>query len=444
MHSAQEYVHILRTGFRRDARFSDLEFAFDAGGMIRAALNEGKSSPINVRIVGKDALKAQMIAQAIRRDIVRIPGVVDARILERNDYPEFVIEVDRAKAADLGLNQADVMKNVIAALNSSIQFNKKNFWIDPVSHNNYFVGVQYAEEDINSIQVLLDVPITSPVQSQPIPLRNLATLRPAKVPTEITHNDLQATIDLTMGVQGRDLGHVAADVAGVLRHFGAAQADGTWIPYDPADLAPAHTEMKGFKIELVGEYSRMRETFRSLGIGLMLASVLMYFLMAALDRSYVVPLTVMLTVPLCLVGIVPMLYLTGTAVNVQSLLGLIFIVGIKVANTVLMTDFAQELRRHEGLAPLDAIRLAASIRVRPVTMTALAAFFAMVPMSLAIGRGSEANAPLGRAILGGLLAGEAATLFVLPALYALLVGNSPPSRKAAEPQPPMESIPIGD
>ncbi len=165
----------------------------------------------------------------------------------------------------------------------------------------------------------------------------------------------------------------------------------------------------------------MQDTFRSLSFGLILASLLIYFLMVALDRSWIVPLTVMLVVPLCLVGVLPMLYFTGTALNVQSLLGIIFIVGIKVANTVLMTDFAQELRHAEGLTPMQAIRKAAAIRVRPITMTALAAFFAMIPAALALERGSEANAPLARAILGGLLAGEPATLFVLPCLYALMV-----------------------
>jgi multidrug efflux pump subunit AcrB len=211
----------------------------------------------------------------------------------------------------------------------------------------------------------------------------------------------------------------------VIDDFGIAQPDGSWLPYAPGDGSTSSSArrqpIKGAMIELSGEYSRMQETFRNLGFGLVLASLLMYFLMAALDKSYIVPLTVMLTVPLCLIGVLPVLYLTKTAINVQSLLGVIFIVGIKVANTVLMTDYAQELRRHEGLSPTEAIRKAASVRVRPVTMTALAAFFAMVPMALALGRGSEANAPLGRAILGGLLAGEPATLFVLPALYSLLV-----------------------
>jgi multidrug efflux pump subunit AcrB len=439
--SAQEYVRILRDGFAREPKFSDLEFAFDAGGMIRAAMNEGRSSPINVRVTGKTPAVSRTIAEAIRRKVASIDGVVDARIIQRLDYPQYIIDVDRAKAADLGLTQAEVMKNVVAALNSSIQFHKKNFWIDPVSKNQYFVGVQYLEEDIASLQTLLDVPITSPKQPQPIPLRNIASLRRSTVPTEITHNNLQTTMDLTMGVQDRDLGHVADEVARVIDGYGERTADGTWLPYDPANTSAHRKPIKGAMIELSGEYSRMRETFRSLGFGLVLASLLMYFLMAALDKSWVVPLTVMLSVPLCLIGVVPMLYLTETAINVQSLLGVIFIVGIKVANTVLMTDFAQELRRHEGLSPTEAIRKAASIRVRPVTMTALAAFFAMVPMALALGRGSEANAPLGRAILGGLLAGEPATLFVLPCLYSLMVRDAAPKPAAirveteAEPEP---------
>jgi multidrug efflux pump subunit AcrB len=169
----------------------------------------------------------------------------------------------------------------------------------------------------------------------------------------------------------------------------------------------------------------MQDTFFYLGFGLLGASVLIYFLMVGLDKSWVVPLTVMLIVPICLVGILPALYFTGTAVNVQSLLGFIFVVGIKVANTVLMTDFAQELRHSEGLTPTQAIYKSASIRVKPVTMTAVAAFFALIPGAIALERGSEANAPLARAILGGLLAGEPATLFVLPCLYSLMVRDRP-------------------
>jgi multidrug efflux pump subunit AcrB len=212
-------------------------------------------------------------------------------------------------------------------------------------------------------------------------------------------------------------------VAKVLAKFGEAKGNATWDLYDPSSLQSASGKqiLEGCKIVLTGEYSRMQDTFRNLATGLILASLLIYFLMVALDKSFIVPLAVMLIVPLCLIGILPVLYFTGSAINVQSLLGFIFIIGIKVANTVLMTDCAQEIRRHEGLSPLEAIRKAASLRVRPVTMTALAAFFAMIPSALALEHGSEANAPLARAILGGLIAGEPATLFVLPALYAVMV-----------------------
>ncbi|HUE16294.1 MAG TPA: efflux RND transporter permease subunit, partial [Planctomycetaceae bacterium] len=435
-HSAQEYVRLLRTNLNE--QFPDLEFAFDAGGMIRGAMNEGKSTPLNVRVRGKDMAQTRAVAAAIQRDVESIPGVVDARIVQRLDYPEFMIDIDRAKAADLGLTQADVIQNVVAALNSSIQFNKKNFWIDPVSHNQYFVGVQYPEADIRSVETLLNIPITSPTQTQPVPLRNVASIRRTQVPAEVNHTTLQPTIDLTMGVSGRDLGHVADDVARVINKFGKSLTRGVWSPYEAGSTD--HKLLAGGKLELVGEYSRMQDTFRNLSVGLVLASLLMYFLMVALDKSWVVPLTVMFTVPLSQAGVIPMLYFTGTALNVQSLLGIIFIVGIKVANTVLLSDFAQELRRHEGLSPTEAIRKAAAIRVRPVTMTALAAFFAMIPAALAIERGSEANAPLARAILGGLLAGEPATLFVLPCLYSLLVKDKPRTEDDSEGAAPDLSV----
>jgi multidrug efflux pump subunit AcrB len=363
------------------------------------------------------------LADKIKKAVQEIDGIVDARVLQKPDAPQLTINVDRAKAARYGLNQDEIMKSVIAATNSSIAYNKRNFWIDPIGGNQYFVGVQYPEKHFQGKADILNIPITGPKQVTPIPLSNvLDSDRPIAedtIPTEIHHVNLQKAIDLTMNVEGRDLGHVSDDVARKLNRFGKRSKRGSWIPYDPS--SSERKLLEGSRFVLTGEYSRMQDTFINLGVGLILASLLIYFLMVALDKSFIVPLAVMLIVPLCLIGILPMLYITGSAVNVQSLLGFIFIVGIKVANTVLMTDCAQELRRHEGLTPLEAIRKAASLRVRPVTMTALAAFFAMIPTALALEHGSEANAPLARAILGGLLAGEPATLFVLPALYAIMV-----------------------
>lgn len=435
-HSAQYHVAKLREKLLSDHRLTGVEFSFDAGGMIRAAMNEGKSSPITVRITAKDLPKARRLAEKIQRDVVQIPGVVDARILQRLNYPQYVIKVDRAKAAALGLTQVDVMTNVVAALNSSIQFNKKNFWIDPKNYMIYYVGVQYPEGEITSLETLRNVPITSPKQGSPIPLRTVADIIPSVAPAEATHFNLQATIDLTMGVEGRDMGHTADDIAAVLAGYGKPRKDGGWTPNDPDSEGKL---MEGSRMTLAGEYAKMNETFTSLGLGLIGASVLIYFLMVALFKSYMTPLVVISAVPCGLIGVVLMLFVTGTALNVQSLLGVIFMVGIVVSNTVLIVDFAQNLRRQEGMDSTEAIRRAAAIRVRPVCMTALATFFALIPMALGLAKGSEANVPLGRAVLGGLLAGLATTLLVVPCLYSLLV-RGPVSRREDAPIVPEDEV----
>ncbi|MFT3879698.1 MAG: efflux RND transporter permease subunit [Gemmatales bacterium] len=424
--SAQEYVDILRRGCAADPRFGDLEFSFDAGGMVRSAMNEGKSTPINVRITAKDMKKARKVAEQVLKGVQSIDGVVDARIVQRLDYPQYVLEVDQTKASSLGLNQAEIMQNVVAAFNSSVQFNKKNFWIDPKSSNQYYVGVQYPEADISSIETMLDVPITGLGQRQPIPLRNLVKvpLPRVQVPAEINHTNLQATMELTMGVQGRDLGHVADDVSVVVSRFGKPRPDGGWSPFDPDK--ETQTVMEGSKIILAGEFQKMQQTFLFQAMGMAGAILLIYFLMVALFRSYLTPLVVLSAVPVGVIGVILVLYYTGTALNVQSLLGVIFMVGIVVSNTVLLIDFAENVRKQDKVFPLEAIKRAASVRVRPVVMTALATFFALIPMSLGLSRGSEANVPLGRAVLGGLVAGLLTTLFVVPCVYALLLPKKIP------------------
>ncbi len=270
-------------------------------------------------------------------------------MIQRLDYPQYVLEVDQAKASAVGLTQTDVMQNVVAAFNSSIQFNKRNFWIDPKSSNQYYVGVQYPEESVTSLDTLLDVPITGPGQKRSIPLRTIATLRRTTVPSEINHTNLQAQIDLTMGVHGRDLGHVAEDVNRVLAKYGKERPDGGWTPIDP-DAADGKL-MEGSRVVLAGEYQKMRHTFRYQAMGMVGAVLLIYFLMVALFKSYLTPLVVLSAVPIGLIGVVLVLFLTGTALNVQSLLGVIFMVGIVVSNTVLLDRLRGE--RAQG-RPRDA------------------------------------------------------------------------------------------
>ncbi len=214
-HSAQEYVTMLREKFAADPKFRELEFAFDAGGMVRAAMNEGKSTPISIRVTGKNSKVAHEIATSIKNEVNKIKGVVDARVIQRLNYPQFVLRIDRMKAAELGLTQAVIMQNVVAAFTSSIQFNKHNFWIDPKNKNQYFVGVQYPEKDIVSIESLMNIPITSQLpgfKKTPVPLSVVATYERVPAPTEVTHYNIQPTIELTLGVAERDLGHVSDDV----------------------------------------------------------------------------------------------------------------------------------------------------------------------------------------------------------------------------------------
>jgi multidrug efflux pump subunit AcrB len=437
--TSQQCARLLRAGMSQDARFTGLEIAFNTGGTIRSALNLGKTTPLNLSIRGKDRAKARALAERIYREVVQIDGVVDARILQRLNYPEYVVEVDRALARRLGLTQKEVMQNVVAALKSTIQFNKKNFWFDPVTHNQYYVGVQYPEQDIQSLATLLNVSITSPLQKEPIPLSNLVQLRPTTVAAEVTHTDLQATIDLTMNVEGRDLGHVADDVIAVVNKFGKSETRAKWAPYDPE--SPRQEPMEGARMILCGEYEHMEDTFWNFGVGLALAVVFIYFLMVTLLDSYLIPLVILAAVPVGLVGVLPMLWVTGTALNVQSLQGVIFMVGIVVSNTVLLTDFAEHMRTEQKLSPTEAIRQAAAVRAKPVVMTAL------VPMALALEAGSEANAPLGRAVIGGLLAGLVTTLFVVPCLFSLLIRDRQPSAAEPPPVPPRDAFragPAGD
>ena len=275
--------------------------------------------------------------------------------------------------------------------------------------------MQYFEKEIDSVETLLDIPITSAKQAKAIPLRNIARLRRDFVPTEITHNNLQSTIDLTMGVYGRDLGHVAADVARMVDRFGvpSARAESGFLMIRRI-IRPRRRVIKGATIELSGEYSRMQDTFRSLGFGLILATLLIYFLMAALFKSYVTPLVILFAVPLGLFGVVMMLYLTDTAINVQSLLGVIFMVGIVVSNTVLLIDFAQTLAggRRVDAGPGDS---QGGLDPRPSGGDdGAGGVFRAGADGAGMGRGSEANAPLGRAVIGGILAGLVTTLFVGP------------------------------
>lgn len=411
--SAQEYADKLRKALGE--RFPGLQFAFNTGGIVSTALNYGALSPINMQVAGKKFDDVRKVAQEIRTRASAVRGAVDVRIQQRFDYPQLYIDVNQAKAAELGLTQQEVIQNVVTCLNSSIQF-ARNFWIDPVSGNQYWVGVQYREEDIDSIDDLLNVPITGRNTGGTVLLRNIATVRRRTAPAEMTHVNYSPVVEVLANVSGRDAGGVASDIENAVATM----------------TIPA-----GVRVEMRGEVRQMRASFSAMGASLAMATVLVYLLMVALFRSFVDPLIVLFVVPQGLIGVVLTLYATNTTLNVQSSLGVIFMVGIVVANSVLLVDFANRLVA-EGRPVREAVAQAGVTRLRPILMTFLATFLSLLPMAIGAGRGGEANVPLARAVLGGLVAGTILTLLAVPTLYTLLRRdrpNSPPGPLPASPDP---------
>jgi multidrug efflux pump subunit AcrB len=396
--SAQEYAVHLRHHLAADPRFADLEFSFDTGGMVSAALNFGAASPIDIEVTGGTPEQKLDVAGKIRKLVVEVPGAADVRVLQRNDAPYLVLEVDRQKAASIGLSARDVVMQVVTAMNSSIALTR-NFWIDPKSGNQYFIAVQYPDEPNFRIDDLRNVFATGTNQSTPVRLSSLVAIRETTQAVEFNHSGLKRVVNVLVNTEHRDIGSVAADIDRKL--------EGLELP-------------KGMKAELKGEYARMNESFDSLAVGLALASVLVYLLMVPLMRSFLMPLIIMVTVPLGLIGVLLTLWATGTTLNVQSEMGVIFLVGIVVSQGVLLMDFANHLRK-EGKPVREAITRAATIRFRPILMTFLATFLDLLPMAIGLGRGSEALTPLARTVVGGLVTSTFLTLIVVPVLFTLLI-----------------------
>jgi multidrug efflux pump subunit AcrB len=396
--SAQEYAIELRHAFAADKRFNDLRVSFDTGGMVSTALNYGVSSPIDIQIEGGTPEQGFALARDIRQQAAGIQGAADVRIGQRLDAPYLIMEIDRQKSANIGLSARDVIEQVVAAMNSSVSINR-NFWIDPKSGNQYFVGVQYPENPHATLETLENIYATGTKQAEPVTLSSLVKLHPSTDAVEVNHVSLYRTFNVLVNTENRDVGSVAKDIEARLKDVK--------VP-------------TGMRVRLRGEYERMNDSFRRLSIGLAMAAVLVYLLQVALFRSWVGPFIIMFTVPLGLIGVLTMLFLTKTTLNVQSQMGVIFLVGIAVNNGVLLVDFANKQRRL-GSSVYEAITTAAAIRFRPILMTFLATFLDLTPMAIGFGKGSEATVPLARAVVGGLLTSTFLTLVVVPILYTLLM-----------------------
>ena len=413
-YSAQEYAAMLRR--RLGQRFPGVEFAFDTGGMLTAALNFGLPSPINIQVFGSQLDVAHEIAQAIVEEVRGVRGATDVRIAQRLDYPAIEVNVDRVKAAYLGLTAEDVVKNIVTALNSSINFDPA-FWIDHRNGNHYFIGAQYFEDAIQSLHTIENIPITGKNgTAKPVLLKNVATFERTSVPAVIEHTNITRRTDVFCNVVGRDVGSVAADIEHRL-------ANSTTLQELMEDQGYAQ---RGYRYHMRGEVQRMQDSFQQFRFGLIIAALLVYLVMVAQLRSFLDPFIIMFAVPLGFIGVVWTLFLTGTHLNMPAFMGIIMMVGIVVEYSIILVDFITRLHREEGLTLHEAVVRAGGLRLRPILMTSLTTVLALLPMAIGFGHGGEANIPLARAIIGGVLGAMLLTLFVVPALYLMLKRESGP------------------
>jgi multidrug efflux pump subunit AcrB len=387
---------------------------FQPADIVSQVLNFGLASPIDVQVEYPDFSKSYEIARRLRDAIATVPGTADAHILQVLDYPSLNVAVDRQRAAQVGVSEHDVANNMLISLSSS-GLVSPSYFLNPQNNVNYTVVVKTPLPQLTSVGAVMATPLSppgggdtgppSPTSDLPQPptqtLSTVADVRPGVVPVQINHYTVQRVLDIGANVEGRDLGSVASDIEAKIKALGP-------LP-------------KAMKITVRGQNQVMNESFRSLGLGLILAALLVYCLMVVLFQSWLDPFIIMVAVPGALVGILWMLAATHTTLNVESLMGAIMAVGIAVSNSILLVSFANDIRiENEDLSPFEAALEAGRTRLRPVLMTALAMIIGMIPMALGLGDAGEQNAPLGRAVIGGLMMATFVTLFMVPAVYAML------------------------
>jgi multidrug efflux pump subunit AcrB len=396
-HKVGSYEYMSRVKEKVAAEMPELTTYFQSGGLVDAVLNLGLPAPIDVQVGGSNTTKSYSTALELASKIRQIPGVADVFIPQDMDYPALRLEVDRMRASELGLDQREVVDNVITALTSNGMI-APSYWIDPKSGQDYMLTVQYPERQVKSLNDLRAIPLRGPNGSEPTRLDMISNLTRIKSPTEVDHYKLRRTMDIYVRPLGEDLGRIADAIDGII-------AD-TKIP-------------DGLSVDLRGMVQGMRVSFKSFALGLILAVVLLYLILVAQFQSFIDPFIILTAVPPGLTGVILILYLSGTTLNVMSLMGVVMLVGISVSNSILIVEFTRHLRR-EGMNVRDAVALACRVRLRPVLMTSLATIIGLLPMALKLGAGSEAYAPLARAILGGLSVSVALTVFLVPAAYALV------------------------
>jgi multidrug efflux pump subunit AcrB len=381
-------------------RFPMLQFFFQPADIVNQVLNFGQPAPIDIRISGPNSDAAYAIAGKLTRDLARVPGVVDAHVFQVPDAPALTVDVDRTLARQVGLGQESIANNLLVALNNSLQV-APNFWLNPHNEVSYPLVVQAPTYRINSTQDLWTLPVTAQQPNEaPQVLMNVAQFGRRKVPMVVSQLNIRPVFDVHADVQGRDLNSAAGAIDAV-------------IDADRPDPSTATT------VTLSGQVETMRESFSGLFSGMGLAVILVFLLLVINFQSWIDPLIVLFAVPFALAGVMWMLFVTQTHISVPALMGTLMCIGLTTANSILVVTFANQ-RMALGLEPRAAAIEAGFTRLRPVLMTAGAMILGMVPMALGVGEGGEQNAPLARAVIGGLLFATAATLVFVPTMYRLL------------------------
>lgn len=404
-----DYMNRVRQRLRDE--LPHLTTYFQSGGMVDAVLNMGLPAPINVQVSGSNLEKDYEVATRLAAEIRKLEGVSDVYIPQDLDAPSLELDVDRDRASQLGISTREVVSNVITSLVSN-QMIAPTFWLDPKSGNDYYLTVQYPEGHVKTLDDLKNIPLRAPNRPMPTTLDAVTTFDRAQGPTEVSHYQIRRVIDVYVSTSGEDLGEVTSGIERIVA--------ATNLP-------------DGVQVDLRGMAQAMRSSFQSFGIGLLLSSLLVYLILVAQFRSFVEPFLILLAVPMGLIGVLLALWLTGTTLNVQSLMGVVMLVGIATSNSILIVDFARH-RIADGAAVRDAIVEACRVRLRPILMTSLATIIGLAPMALQLGVGSEAYAPLARAIIGGLAVSVALTVFIVPAAYLLVYGREPRRNSPVEPE----------
>jgi len=382
------------------AHFAQLQFFFQPADIVDQVLNFGQPAPIDVRISGPDQTEAFTLASKIAREMTKVPGVVDSHVFQVPNAPALTVDLDRALATQIGVTQQEAANNVLVATNSSAQ-TSPNFWVDPRNSVSYPLVVQVPPYRIDTSQDLKTMPVTtSSASGQGQLLVNLAAFGRDAIPLVASQLNIRPVFDVHADVQGRDLYSAAHDIDGVL-------------------AANRPDAAKALTVTLSGQVETMRESYTGLFTGIALAIVLVYLFLVMNFQSWIDPLIVLMAVPFALAGVLWMLFLSQTPMSVPALMGTLMCIGLTTANSILVVSFANQ-RMAAGDDPLRAAASAGYTRLRPVLMTAGAMILGMIPMALGIGEGGEQNAPLGRAVIGGLLFATFATLIFVPTMYRLL------------------------